>query len=90
MTRTQNHHRQTRHRSRINVISRKEVKNTGNTTRQTHHQATILNPPMTVITDASNNKRRDTQKRIQSNYAKINRKVADDSVIINDHLVQNG
>ena len=71
MNRTQNYHSQTRHRRKRNAIRRKNVVNTGNMTRQTHHRVAIMIRPMTVIIDASDVKRRAIGKRIQSNYAHI-------------------
>ena len=68
---TQNHHHQTRHQRKRNAIRRKSIVNTGKMTRQTHHRATILIRPMTVITEASDAKRRAIRKRIPSNYAQL-------------------
>ena len=53
MTRTQNHHRQTHHQRKRKATRRKSVVNTGDMTRQTHNQPTILILQMTVITDTS-------------------------------------
>ena len=71
MTRTHNHYCQTRHQRKKIVIRRKSVKNTGKMTRQTHHQASILISPMTVIADSSNVRRGDIGKKIRSNYAQV-------------------
>ena len=49
-------------------------------TRQTHHQATILIRPMTVITDASDVKRRAIGKLSNKIMRIFNGKAADDSV----------
>ena len=50
---------------------KKNVVKTGKMTCQTHLRATILTFPMTVITYASNIKRRAIGKRTRSNYAHV-------------------
>ena len=62
MTQTHNHYCQNRHQRKINAIRRKILGKTRKMTRQTHHRATILIRPMTVITDASDIKRRSIRK----------------------------
>ena len=64
MTQTQKHHCQTRHQRKRNVIRRKSVVNTGEMTRQTHHQATIMTQLKTVNTDVSNASGKAIGKRI--------------------------
>ena len=71
MTQIQAHHFQTRYQRKINVIRRKSVVNTGNMTCQTHHRATIIIRPKTVITDASYTGGTLIGKRIRSNYAHV-------------------
>ena len=71
MTLNQNHHCYTIHQRKRNAIIRKSVVNIGKMTRQTHHRATILICPTTLITDASDVIGKAIRKRFQSNYAHV-------------------
>ena len=78
-TQTQNLHRQicqrhlhwTQEQRKIKARRRKSVVSIGKMTRQTRLRATTLILPMTVITDASDGKRRNTGKIIRSNNAQL-------------------
>ena len=50
---------------------KKSVVKTGKMTRQTHHRATVLIRPKTVITDANNVRGKEIGKMIRSNYAHV-------------------
>ena len=65
MTQTQTHHCQNHHQRKRNAIRRKSVRNTGKITCQTHHQATIMIRPTTVITDANDVREIVIEKRIR-------------------------
>ena len=49
-------------------------------TRPTHFRAMIMIRPMTVIIDIDDAKIRNIEKRIRSDYAQLNGKIADNSV----------
>ena len=80
-TRTQNLHSNIRQRNlhwtqeqiKRKARRRRSIVSIGNMTRQTHLRAMTLILPMTVITDTSDLKRRNTGKRIQSNNAQLKR-----------------
>ena len=67
MTRIHTHHCQTYLQRKRNTIRRKSVVNTKKMIRQTHHRATIMIHPKTVITDANDVK----EKAILSNYTHV-------------------
>ena len=80
MTRIHTYHRHTCNQRKINVIRKKSVRNTGKMTCQTHHQASIPIRLTTVITDASNVRRKAIGKRIRKNMRTFNSKFSDGSI----------
>ena len=74
---------------KINAIRRKGVGKTRNRTRQSHPQA-ILIRPTTVIIDANNRKKEPKERESDKIMCTSNRKVADDSVYIEEYQAQTG
>ena len=65
MTLTKTHHFQTHHKRKRNVIRIRSIKNTGEMTRQTNYQGTILICLTTVITDTNDSRNKSARKKDQ-------------------------